>query len=78
MFIADFGLMVGHWGYEVKYQRQDPQMRLSVNLSSEMERRRAKNRDDGVYVNPESDTNMSEAVRRYIDVDKIKELVTVK
>ena len=77
-FIADFGLMVGHWGYEVTYQRKEPQMRLSVSLSPEMELRRAKNRDDGVYVNPESNTNMSEAVRRYIDVDKIKELVTVK
>jgi len=71
-FIADFGLMVPHWGYEMSHQRM---MAISVNLSAEMEARRAKNRAEGTYVNPEIDTNMNEAVRKYINIDKIEELV---
>ena len=71
-FIADFGLFVPHWGYEVSHQQM---MWLKVNLSAEMEARRRKNRDAGVYVHPKLDANMSEAVRKLIDIDKIESLI---
>jgi len=48
---------------------------LVVDIDPVMERRRTKNRDEGTYVHPDIDGNMDEAVRRYIDLDKIEELI---
>ena len=71
-FIADWGLLTEHWGYEIKYQ---PQMSFNISLTPVMEARRAHNRRIGTYVSSPTDGSISEAVRRYIDLDKIKELV---
>jgi len=71
-FIADFGLITPHWGYNVEHHQY---MGLVVDIDPVMERRRTKNRDEGTYVHPDIDGNMDEAVRRYIDLDKIEELI---
>jgi len=71
-FIGDFGLLVDHWGYNVAHM---PMMKLAVDLSPEMEARRMLNRKKGVYVHPDSDVNINEAVRKLIDIDKIEEIV---
>jgi len=70
-FIADYGLITEHWGYNVKWQKF---MGLTITLDETMTNRRAKMRRDGVYVHPPHDANMAEAVKQYIDLDKIEKL----
>jgi len=41
-------------------------------MSEEMTQRRLKMQSDRVYVHPDSDTNITEAVKKLIDIDKIK------
>jgi hypothetical protein len=71
-FIGDFGLMVHHWGYNVAHQEV---MKIAVELDPVMEARRTLNREKGVYVHPKVDGNISAAVRKLIDIDKIKQIV---
>jgi len=71
-FIADFGLITQHWGYNMDYRKY---MGLVVDIDPVMLSRRSKNEAEGVYVHPKIDGNINEAVRRYIDLDKIEELV---
>jgi len=68
-FIADYGLIVPHWGYTIKWKKV---MQFNVQMSEEMTQRRAKMQSDRVYVHPESDLNITEAVKKLIDIDKIK------
>ena len=68
-FIADFGLLVRHWGYNVKYRKT---LELDVTVDKSMMSRRTKMKSDGVYVHPDVDVNINDAVRKFIDIDKIK------
>jgi len=69
MFIADFGLLVNHWGYHITQRRM---MEISVKADRGMFERRNKMLKDGVYVHPIGDMNVNENVRKLIDIDKIK------
>jgi len=68
-FIADFGLIVDHWGYKINYRKM---LEIHVEANQIMFARRTKMKEDGVYVHPDLDRNMDEAVRKLIDIDKIK------
>lgn len=67
--IADFGLIVDHWGYKINYRKM---LEIHVTASQDMFARRTKMQEDGVYIHPPLDVNMNEAVKKYIDIDKIK------
>ena len=71
--IADFGLLVKHWGYDVTLRhRNDGRLSdLSVDRQSAMLKRRRKMYYDGVYVHPDVDVGINKAVRGYINLDKI-------
>jgi hypothetical protein len=66
--ISDLGLFVRHWGFNVRLKQM---MEVSVERTTTMVDRRDKMVDDGVYVIPKIDMNMSDAVRKFIDLDKI-------
>jgi len=71
-FIADFGLLVKHWGYDMSLRRlNNGTTEVSVDRASKMLRRREKMWNDGVYVHPTEDAGLNTAVQRYIDLDKI-------
>ena len=67
--IGDFGLIVDHWGFHINFRRM---MYLQVDFNEKMFARRRKMRTDGVYVHPDVDVNISDKVKEYIDIDKIK------
>lgn len=67
--ISDLGLVVRHWGYNVYFKQM---MEIGVGRSEEMMDRRSKMRRDGIYVAPDIAANINEAVRKLIDLDKIK------
>lgn len=66
--IADFGLVVEHWGYNIAKRRM---LEIHVTSTQDMFDRRTKMREDGVYTHPGLDMNMNEAVRKFVDIDKI-------
>jgi len=68
-FIADFGLIVPHWGFDIRHRAM---LDIEVKKTGEMLKRRRKMSDEGVYVNPERDENMSDAVKGFVDIDKIE------
>ena len=68
-FIADFGLVVPHWGFNV-YTRK--MLQIAVEREDTMMRRRMKMADEGVYRAPDVDVNMNEAVKAFVDIDKIE------
>lgn len=50
-FIADFGLLIPHWGYDISTTPLNNNLvRLKVALSERMSRRRRKMHEDGVYI----------------------------
>jgi len=72
-FIADFGLLVKHWGFDMTLRRLNPYiMEIKVDRAKEMQNRRDKMWRDGVYVHPDTDAGLNNDVKRYIDLDRIK------
>lgn len=68
-FIADFGLFIPHWGFKVTHKKL---LRLTVERTDQMLDRRRKMERDGVYISPDEDMNISEAVKKLIDIDKVE------
>jgi len=68
-FIADFNLIVPHWGFNVTHQKF---LMLTVERTTDMLDRRSQMERDGVYVQHETGTNINEAVKRLIDIDKVE------
>ena len=71
-FMADFGLFVQHWGYNIRMTHKPPLTYIEVNAERPMTLRREKMKRDGIYVHPRHDVGLNEAARKYIDLDKIK------
>jgi len=68
-FIADFGLLVPHWGFKITYRKM---VHMTVQRHKTMLSRRRKMEDDGVYIMSEKDLNMTEIVKDFVDIDKIE------
>jgi len=72
-FIADFGLVVKHWGYDMYIKPiSDDKVLIGVEPTDIMKDRRSKMYDDGVYVHDDYDKGFNEALLQYVDLDKIK------